>query len=160
MPLRRPPWEPFDTSFPDNQRRAIRQALQRIEREPKAPTPPMAVGVSDDTIYAYDLQNGAVRWQQGVSEPKSRAHIAGDAVVLQEQHGVVVRDLRDGAVRAIVPDLGLPLVGADGDGSLVGDLPVDRRERERPIAADRDAGDLDRVAARGPPRPRHPRRDR
>lgn len=76
----------------------------------------VGVTTAPTQLFAWDPDRGLL-WEQPV-EAKSAPLIVGDAVVLQEQDGVVVRNLSDGARRVVVSDNG-QLVGADGIGSLL-----------------------------------------
>lgn len=76
---------------------------------------PVLVGLTTDPmrLFAWDLQQNELLWEREV-QAKSAPLVAADAVVLQEQNGVVVRDLNRGDERVRIDDGGV-LVGADGE---------------------------------------------
>jgi hypothetical protein len=76
---------------------------------------PVVVGLTQDPmrLFAWDMQQNALLWEQAV-HAKSAPLVAADAVVLQEDGGVVVRDLNHGTERVRITDGGV-LVGADGE---------------------------------------------
>lgn len=79
----------------------------------------VVVGLTTDPmkLFAWDLASGTLVWETPV-EAKSAPLVAADAVVMQEEDGVVVRDLATGKIRKTVDDRAA-LVGADGQGSDV-----------------------------------------
>jgi hypothetical protein len=92
------------------------------------PERPVAVGLTTDPmrLVAWDLARGALLWEKPVNA-KSAPLVAADAVVCQEEAGVVVRDLASGEIRTVVDERGA-LVGADGQGStLVISLAYDQK---------------------------------
>jgi hypothetical protein len=79
---------------------------------------PVVVGLTSDPLrlFAWDLKTGLL-WEKPVAA-KSAPLVAADAIVLQEEQGLVVRDLATGEVRTVV-DEHASLIGADGQGSRV-----------------------------------------
>ncbi len=79
---------------------------------------PVAVGITTDParLCAWELSGGML-WEHPI-EAVSNPLVVGDAVVLQERQGIVVRDLATGEVRVVVDDEG-HLTGADGIGSTL-----------------------------------------
>lgn len=110
------------------------QSFQPQFKAPAPPTQPVAanelaapkprtergvmVGVSGQParLFAWDLQRGLL-WERAVNAT-SAPLIAADAVIVQEQEAVVVRDLQTGAERARIEGEGA-LVGADGEAERV-----------------------------------------
>ncbi|MFT3922061.1 MAG: hypothetical protein QM778_05970 [Myxococcales bacterium] len=102
-----PPETPTEAKVAEN----IVKASPRQERA-------VLVGVLADApkLAAWDF-NGSLLWEIPV-EAKSAPLVVGDAVVLREAAGVVVRDLATGAERVTLDDGG-ELVGADGVGNAL-----------------------------------------
>jgi len=94
-----------------NVAKQITKASARRER-------PVAVGITTEPsrLCAWDLSAGML-WELPI-EAVSNPLVVGDAVVLQERQGIVVRDLGTGEVRVVVDDEG-HLIGADGIGSTL-----------------------------------------
>ena len=105
----------LSATFPDNRAEDLAAVLARV-RAAGAPSRPVAVGLAEDRLYAYDLAAGRRLWEQAVAEPRTAPHIAGDLVVLAEGARIVARRMSDGAVAFALPDENLSLVGAAGDG--------------------------------------------
>ncbi len=95
-----------------------RVVLGQLTQQPPRDERPVAVGVTSDPqrLFAFDLSAGLL-WERPV-HAKSAPLVAGNAVVLREGAGIVVRDLGSGEVRAVVDETG-DLVGADGQGRSV-----------------------------------------
>lgn len=104
-------------TFPDNQPDELRAVLARAD-ERAAPDPPVAVGLAERQLYAFDLEAGRLAWQQPVEDARTAPAIAGELVVLQEGERVVARRLTDGSVALALPAGNLGLVGAAGEGEL------------------------------------------
>lgn len=102
-----PPETPTEAKVAEN----IVKAAPREERA-------VAVGLLADApnLAAWDL-HGTLLWELPV-DAKSAPLVVGDAVVLREAAGVVVRDLATGVVRVTLDDGG-ELVGADAVGNAV-----------------------------------------
>lgn len=103
-------------TFPDNQPDDLAAVLQRAQRG--AAERPVAVGLTENQLYAFDLEAGRLAWEQAVGEPRTAPSIAGELVILHEGERVVGRRLRDGAVALAIPAGNLQLVGAAGEGDL------------------------------------------
>jgi hypothetical protein len=79
---------------------------------------PVAVGITTDParLCAWDLSAGKL-WELPIAA-KSAPLVAGNAVVIQEEAGIVVRDLATGKPRVTL-DVEGELVGADGVGDAL-----------------------------------------
>ncbi len=80
---------------------------------------PVAVGITTNPskLCAWDLSAGML-WERPI-DAKSNPLVVGNAIVIQERDGIVVRDLATGALRVVVDDEG-KLIGADGiDNTIV-----------------------------------------
>lgn len=108
----------FGPTFPDNRRADIDAVLQRLAAHRPPAASPVAVGLTTDAIYAYDLAAGRELWRQSVTSPVSAPHIAGNLVFLHESAGIIARDMSSGATRFRVDDDAMHLVGAGGSGEL------------------------------------------
>jgi hypothetical protein len=102
-----PPAAPSQATIVAN----IARAEPRSER-------PVAVGISADAaqLCAWDLTTGKL-WELPI-HAKSAPLVVGDAVVLQEDTGIVVRDLASGKPRTTL-DIEGALVGADAVGDAL-----------------------------------------
>jgi hypothetical protein len=102
-----PPATPTQATVASN----IAHAERRTER-------PVVVGITADPprLCAWDLTAGKL-WELPIGA-KSAPLVAGDALVMQEGTGIVVRDLASGEVRTEL-DLEGELVGADGVGDAL-----------------------------------------
>ncbi len=104
-------------TFPDNQPAALGDVVSRVQADDAHPRP-MAVGLSGDHLYAYDLSAGRMLWNVPVEDPRTAPSIAGDLVVLHEGNRVVARRLTDGGAAFTVADQDFRLAGAAGEGPL------------------------------------------
>ena len=105
----------WTTPVAPTEQMVLKRIAQSKPREERA----VVVGVTEDPmrLFAYDLAQGALLWEQTV-QLRSAPLVVADAIVVQEPDGVVVRDLATGARRVLVDDGG-QLVGADGRGHTV-----------------------------------------
>jgi outer membrane protein assembly factor BamB len=104
-------------TFPDNQQADLDAVLARVSAAGSADEP-VAVGLTEDQLYAFDLRAQRQRWSQPVQEPRTAPYLAGDLVVLHEGARIVARRLSDGAVALTLGDDNYQLVGAAGEGRL------------------------------------------
>lgn len=104
-------------TFPDNRGEDLSAALARVDAGAHVDEP-IAVGLTEDRLYAYDLTARRMRWEQPVGEARTAPLLAGELVVLHEGSRVVGRRLRDGAVAFAVSDEQFQLIGAAGEGPL------------------------------------------
>ncbi len=104
-------------TFPDNQPAALAGVLERV-RAASADERPVAVGLTEDHLYAYDLEAGRQLWNEAVEEPRTAPSIAGELVVLHEGSRIVARRLADGRVAFALGDERFQLAGASGEGPL------------------------------------------
>lgn len=102
--------------FPDNDASAIAEVVTAVRASADANLPALAVGVTRDpsTVFAYDLSARRALWEQPTAT-RTVPHLAGRFVLVQEPHGVVVRDAASGRALQTFEDEALHLVGADGD---------------------------------------------
>ena len=108
----------FRPTFPDNRSDALREIAARLAQAPAAQDRPVAVGLTEESLYAYDLEAGTLLWEERVGEPQSAPHVAGDVVILHEGGRIVGRRVSDGRRTFEVDDTHLSLIGAAGEGDL------------------------------------------
>lgn len=108
----------FSTMYPDNQPDAIEAVVSRLSAAGARDVSPVAVGVSDGSLYAYDLEGGRELWTDPVERPRTAPSVAGPLVLIHEGERIVARRLSDGRRAFDMDDDRLSLVGADGDGEL------------------------------------------
>ncbi len=102
-------------TFPDNRAEDLAAVIARV-RGAEATGTPLAVGLTADTIYAWDLAAGRQLWAQPVHDARTAPYVAGELVVIAEGGRIVARRASDGQVAFAIPDENLQLVGAAGDG--------------------------------------------
>lgn len=112
--------EAFRPTYPDNRSEALSAIAARLAAAPAPAERAVAVALTDEPhrLVAYDVEAGRRLWEQPVSEPRTRPHVAGELVVLHEGDRVVARRLADGARAFDVSDDRFALVGAAGEGAL------------------------------------------
>ena len=107
----------FAPTFPDNRPEDLDQVMSRLRSIDPEQEAPVVVGVADGKLFAWDLVAKAPLWERPVSA-RTAPHVAGRTVVIQEDTGVVARDLRTGAEHFRLDDESLHLIGAGGEGDL------------------------------------------
>ena len=107
----------FAPTFPDNRPEDLDQVMSRLRGIAPEQEAPVVVGVADGKLFAWDLVAKAPLWERPVSA-RTAPHVAGRSVVLQENDGIVARDLRTGAELFRLDDESLYLMGADGEGDV------------------------------------------
>lgn len=108
----------FSPMYPDNQAASIEDVAARLAAAGPRDVPAVAVGLADTTLYAVDLESGAERWRQTVTDPQTAPSIVGPLVLLHEGNRVVARRLSDGQPAFDLDDDRLHLVGGDGEGDV------------------------------------------
>lgn len=108
----------FDPHFKTLEVPSEGAVLKQLQHPKARDEQAVAVGVAEEPmrLCAWDLRGGLL-WEHPV-EARSAPIIAGNAVVIAEADGIVVRDLKSGAQRIVVDGEG-QLVGADGDGNAL-----------------------------------------
>lgn len=104
-------------TYPDNRAEDLAAVLARV-RASESVDRPLAVGLTEDRLYAFDPSAGRRLWEQPIAEPRTAPHLAGELVVLHEGNRVVARRTSDGAIAFAVGDDDFALVGAAGEGPL------------------------------------------
>ena len=107
----------FSLTYPDNRAEDLDAVLSAISTAPPRQDPAVIVGAATDQVFAFDLRAGRLLWRHP-AHPRSMPQLAGDAVVIHDEGGVVVRDLQSGAVRLTYDDEAMHLIGADGSGGV------------------------------------------
>ena len=110
---------PFQVGGQDNQTVALEQIRARLAGAGNDGGAGHAVSISaaPHTLEAHDLGSGKTLWATPVT-PSSRPLIAGRLVALHQTGEVVVRRLSDGATVHRIPDRGMFLAGAAGQGEV------------------------------------------
>ena len=105
----------FSPLMLDNRAGDIEDVRQRIAGAAPA-TPNVAVGLSGETLYAFNLDSGQKVWEAATQNPSAAPQVAGDYVVVPERGGIVIRALSSGTVTDRIDDESLLFAGAAGEG--------------------------------------------
>lgn len=106
----------FAHVFPDNDQAGVDDVVRRLAAAAPPVESAVAVGLTASHIYAFDLAGGRESWREPVTEPRGKALIAGELVILHQGDRIVGRRLRDGVRVFEVSDDRFSLVGGAGDG--------------------------------------------
>lgn len=103
-------------TFPDNRADDLRAVMTRLAASESSDAP-VAIGISEDRLIAYDLRAQQRLWEQTIEAPQTAPYIAGELVILHEGARVVGRRMSDGGIAFAAGADNLLLVGAAGDGA-------------------------------------------
>ncbi len=108
----------FAHIYADNDASQVDEIVRRLSSAATSADEPVALGLTETHLFAFDLRAGRELWREPVTEPRGEALLAGSLVILHEGERVIARRLRDGTAAFDVADDRFSLVGAGGEGAV------------------------------------------
>ena len=74
----------FAHVYADNEPSQIDEVVRRLSAASAPADDPVAVGLTESHLFAFDLSAGRQLWTEAIQEPRGEAYIAGPLVLLHE----------------------------------------------------------------------------